>query len=122
VSIYTQIVTAQQNEERLLAILIDPDKFELDTAFAKAYLKKIPKITTHIFIGGSTDPNQKIEEVVRLLKAETKLPLILFPGSYHQITKVADALLFLSLLSGDNPEFLIGQQVKAAQTINLRKS
>ncbi|ANH59730.1 phosphoglycerol geranylgeranyltransferase [Dokdonia donghaensis] len=121
-SILKNIISAAQSKNRLLAILIDPDKFEVDgdeksSAFAKAYLKKIPAQTTHLFIGGSTDHNRKTEKVVQLLKAETDLPILLFPGDYTQVTPEADALLFLSLLSGDNPEFLIGQQVKAARVV-----
>lgn len=113
-SIYQNIL---KSPVKLLAILIDPDKFEENSAFAKAYLKKIPSTTTHIFIGGSTDPNEKIEAVVRLIKAHTALPVILFPGNYKQVTPEADAILFLSLLSGNNAEYLIGQQTKAARTI-----
>lgn len=120
-TIYTPIHTAMKNAQKLLAILIDPDKFELNSAFAKAYLQKIPSATTHIFIGGSTDPEQKTKSVVRFLKAETKLPLILFPGDYKQVTSQADAILFLSLLSGDNAEFLIGQQTKAALMVQQSK-
>lgn len=113
-SIYQNILNAT---ERQLAILIDPDKFELNSAFAKAYLKKIPTTTTHLFIGGSTDPNQKTAAVVQLLKAESTIPTILFPGNFNQVTSHADALLFLSLLSGDNVDFLIGQQAKAARYV-----
>lgn len=113
-SIYQNI---QKSPLKLLAILIDPDKFEMNSAFAKAYLKKIPTTTTHLFIGGSTDPDQKIAVVVRLIKAHTTLPVILFPGNYKQVTPEADAILFLSLLSGNNAEYLIGQQTKAARTI-----
>ncbi len=117
-SLYNTIL---QSSTRQLAILIDPDKFTLTQSFAKSYIHKIPNATTHLFIGGSTDPDRKIEGVVKLLRAETNLPLILFPGSYDQVTPLADALLFLSLLSGDNPEYLIGQQVKAAQIVKQSK-
>lgn len=113
-SLYNNILKVSK---RYLAILIDPDKFEMNPAFAKAYLKKIPTTTTHLFIGGSTDPDQKIAVVVRLIKAHTTLPVILFPGNYKQVTPEADAILFLSLLSGKNAEYLIGQQTKAARTI-----
>ena len=121
VTIYSQIIRKKEEGGKLLAILIDPDKFELDSAFAKAYLKKIPATTTHIFIGGSTDPARKTATVVQLLKAETTLPIILFPGNYNQVTPDADAILFLSLLSGDNAEFLIGQQTKAARAVQQSK-
>lgn len=116
-SILKKIELARLQDKKLLAILIDPDKFEVNSAFAKAYLEKIPTETTHIFIGGSTDSQHKTEAVVRLLKAKTKLPTLLFPGDYKQIAPDADAILFLSLLSGDNVEFLIGQQIKAARTV-----
>jgi len=59
------ILEALKNKTQLLAILIDPEKFELTPAFAKAYLKKIPPQTTHILVGGSTDPDQKTEAVVQ---------------------------------------------------------
>jgi len=125
---YQNILASIQKEEKLLAILLDPDKFpftllsseeEIDIAFAKAYLKKIPQYTTHLFIGGSTDPYGKTHDVVRTLKTLTELPIILFPGDHAQVTPAADGILFLSLLSGRNPEYLIGQQVQAA--IALKK-
>ena len=115
--IYQNICSAQTQEQPLLAILIDPDKFVVEYAFAKAYLEKIPSQTTHILVGGSSNASQHIEDVVILLKSLTKLPFILFPGDYTQITSEADGILFLSLLSGRNPEYLIGQQVKGAASI-----
>ncbi|MFC4635293.1 geranylgeranylglyceryl/heptaprenylglyceryl phosphate synthase [Dokdonia ponticola] len=114
---YQHIQTAQTQGRRLLAILIDPDGFKVEYAFAKAYLEKIPSQTTHILVGGSTNASQTIEAVVELLKQLTVLPIILFPGDYTQITPKADAILFLSLLSGRNSEYLINQQVKGAPYI-----
>lgn len=113
-TVINEIQSSKQDDKKLLAILIDPEKFELTTAFAKAYLKKLPATSTHLFVGGSTDPENKTESVVQLIKEHTALPVILFPGSYKQITNAADAILFLSLLSGRNPEYLIGQQVASA--------
>ncbi|WP_299214539.1 geranylgeranylglyceryl/heptaprenylglyceryl phosphate synthase [uncultured Dokdonia sp.] len=115
--LYQHIHLAQTQGKRLLAILIDPDKFVVESAFAKAYIEKIPTQTTHIFVGGSTNASKTIETVVALLKQHTVLPIILFPGDYTQITPKADGILFLSLLSGRNPEYLIGQQVKGAPHI-----
>ncbi|MEP0264748.1 geranylgeranylglyceryl/heptaprenylglyceryl phosphate synthase [Dokdonia sp.] len=114
-TLYQNIHTAQTQNKRLLAILIDPDKFVAASAFAKAYLQKLPSQTTHIFVGGSTDPENSIETVVKTLKQHTQIPIILFPGAYTQITPEADGILFLSLLSGRNPEYLIGQQIKGAK-------
>ena len=98
-------------KQKMLAILIDPDKFEV--AQTAPFLKTIPSETTHIFIGGSTVANGKTQELVVAIKRHTSLPLFIFPGDYTQISEGADALLFLSLLSGRNAEYLINQQVKA---------
>lgn len=116
---YTEISQAVANGKKLIAILIDPDKF--NEAEAAVYLKKIPKETTHIFVGGSTVPNFKTEKTVKVIKTQTDLPVILFPGDYSQITESADALLFLSLLSGRNPEYLIEQQVKSVDKLKNSK-
>lgn len=100
-----------------LAILIDPENFVVNHAFAKAYLEKIPPQTTHLLVGGSTDPDNKTEATVKLLKKYTQLPIILFPGSHRQITNAADGILFLSLLSGRNPAYIVGQQIAAAPSL-----
>lgn len=100
-----------QINRKQLAILIDPEKFDISQK--AAFLKKIPSETTHLFVGGSTVSNDDTEKVVVALKTETNLPIFLFPGDYSQITNSADVLLFLTLLSGRNPEYLIGQQVKS---------
>lgn len=107
------ISKAVASHQSLLAVLIDPDKFEADQS--KEFLRKIPFLTTHIFIGGSTDSLGKTEACVRAIKSETDLPVVLFPGDHSQVTGAADGILFLSLLSGRNPEYLIGQQVKSAR-------
>lgn len=112
---YAEMLLAAENGEKLLAILIDPDKFiETEAAF---FLKKLPIQTTHIFVGGSQVEEFKTQKTVKAIKAETGLPVILFPGNYAQITETADALLFLSLLSGRNPEYLIEQQVKSVEKL-----
>ena len=95
--------------------MIDPDKF--DNSETKSFLKKIPQETTHLFVGGSTVSNGETEETVKALKVETKLPIFLFPGDYSHITLLADALLFLTLLSGRNAEYLIGQQIKSVSKL-----
>ncbi|MFZ2432536.1 MAG: geranylgeranylglyceryl/heptaprenylglyceryl phosphate synthase [Lutibacter sp.] len=99
-------------KEKLLAILLDPDKTSLD---------KLPEITSRIenlkanfiFVGGSFVENGITDLFVKTLKKHTKLPVVLFPGDFSQLTNHAYALLFLSLLSGRNPEYLIEQQIKS---------
>ncbi|MGV6829082.1 MAG: geranylgeranylglyceryl/heptaprenylglyceryl phosphate synthase [Flavobacteriales bacterium] len=110
-SLYRIIKNSGLKKKKLLAILIDPEDFSInDTA---SFLKKIPEETSHLFVGGSTNENHLTKTVVKELKKESKLPVFLFPGDYSQITPCADALLFLTLLSGRNPEYLIEQQIKA---------
>ncbi len=99
----------------MLAILVDPEKF--DVAKTEVFLNKLPSITSHIFVGGSTDINNEIDVVVEEIKKYSNLPIFIFPGSSHQVTRKADALLFLSLLSGRNAEYLIGEQIKAVKKI-----
>lgn len=110
-TVFKSIQEAAQNNQRLLSILIDPDKFD----FTKAddFLSQIPFSTNYLFVGGSHVQNGQTEIVVSQLKRITELPVVLFPGDVNQITNEADAILFLSLLSGRNPEYLISQQVKS---------
>ncbi|MEH6763602.1 MAG: geranylgeranylglyceryl/heptaprenylglyceryl phosphate synthase [Aequorivita antarctica] len=110
-SFYRSFLESLAEKEKQLAILIDPDKFVISEI--KSFLNKTPKKTTHLFVGGSSVAHGKTEETVKALKAETKLPVFLFPGDYSQITSFADALLFLTLLSGRNAEYLVGQQIKS---------
>jgi len=108
---YNSFLKSVAEKEKQLAILIDPEKFIISET--KIFLNKIPKQTTHLFVGGSTVKNGQTEENVKALKAETELPIFLFPGDYSHITPFADALLFLTLLSGRNAEYLVGQQIKS---------
>src|SRR5690606_34260403 len=109
--LYNAVLKSSRANEKLLAILIDPDKFNVSKT--QLFLKNIPTETTHLFVGGSSVENGTTEKTVRSLKQNTQLPVLLFPGDYSQITDLADGLLFLNLLSGRNPEYLVGQQVKA---------
>jgi len=95
------------------ALLVDPDKFHFQTAadFDRAVHEISP---SYIFTGGSFLSTGKTEEVIRFFKQRYSLPVILFPGDYAQLTSLADAVLFLTLLSGRNAEYLAAQQIKAA--------
>lgn len=116
--LYKSLMHSISEKKKLLAVLIDPEDF--CTSKTKDFLKTIPKETTHLFVGGSTVEQKRTEITVKALKKHSKLTVLLFPGEYSQITNEADGLLFLSLLSGRNPEYLIGQQVKAVS--KLRKT
>lgn len=112
-NIYNEILQSKKEKKKLLAILLDPDKISQDSL-----QNIIPKINqspaTHIFIGGSLVLTNNIDEIIRELKQKTALPILLFPGNPSQISIEADGILFLTLLSGRNPDFLIEHQVKAA--------
>lgn len=110
-NLYESFTEATLLGKKLLAILIDPDKFELEQT--ASFLRKLPTDTSHIFVGGSTVSAGATETLVNTIKLYTSRPVLVFPGDFTQITDAADGLLFLSLLSGRNPEYLIGQQVKA---------
>lgn len=111
-TIYTHILISKQKGKKLLAVLLDPDKLELGNI--KQSVNNIdPEKVDFIFIGGSTVKNGITETFVKKLKAQTNIPLVLFPGDYNQINNHADAVLFLSLLSGRNPEYLIEQQIQS---------
>jgi phosphoglycerol geranylgeranyltransferase len=106
------IQKATKKGKKLLAILLDPDKSLIEDI--PELSKRIENIKANfIFVGGSYVENGVTNVFVKSLKEHTKIPIILFPGDYSQVTDNADALLFLSLLSGRNPEYLIEQQIKA---------
>ena len=118
-SIYKNIVQSIEKEEKLLAVLIDPDKTK-PKDLGRFMQKLNHSIATHIFVGGSTVEAMDTENVVLALKKHTNLPIILFPGDVSQITNYANAILYLSLLSGRNSEYLIGKHV--ASVSKLRNS
>jgi len=110
--IYLTILKSISVNKKLLAVLIDPDKFSIEKV--SEFIKKVNQsVATHVFVGGSMVDENATEIIVKEIKKHTNLPIVLFPGDVSQITDQADALLFLSLISGRNPEYLIGQHVKA---------
>lgn len=95
-----------------LIILIDPDKYNPDLID----LANVCKVS-YIFVGGSSIKKNNFDKVVKSIKSKTQIPVIIFPGDETQISKHADGLLLLSLLSGRNPDYLIGKHVSAAPRI-----
>ncbi|MCP9199520.1 geranylgeranylglyceryl/heptaprenylglyceryl phosphate synthase [Gramella sp. GC03-9] len=110
-----EIRQASIENRKLLSVLVDPDKFDENNA--SEFIQKLPAEASHIFVGGSTVEKGRTCEVVKVIKNLSQLPVILFPGDHSQISPYADALLFLSLISGRNPEFLIEQQVRSVEKI-----
>lgn len=111
------ILQSLQGSDKKLAILIDPEKMHSTQALLPL-IKKVNILQPHfIFVGGSTVTEQELTACLTILKTETNIPLIIFPGSQTQVSKQADGILFLSLISGRNPDYLIGHQVKSAHVI-----
>ncbi|MNE38363.1 geranylgeranylglyceryl phosphate synthase-like protein [compost metagenome] len=114
--IYSQLLQAKSENKKLLAILLDPDKIVLGN-IADLISKINQSPATHIFIGGSHVENNIIDELIISIKQKCFLPIVLFPGNPSQISNEADGILFLSLISGRNPDYLIEHQVKAAPVL-----
>lgn len=112
-SIYQSLVQKKQQGKKSFAVLIDPDKVDialLDQLIALSIEAKVD----YLFVGGSLVVSNHLDECIQHIKENCSIPVILFPGSPSQISKYADALLYLSLISGRNPELLIGQHVISA--------
>lgn len=107
------IQEARLKQRKLLAVLIDPDcASEEQLIHLVEQARKGP--ADLIFVGGSLLLRDALDQCVASIQDHCDIPVVLFPGSVMQLSPRADALLFLSLISGRNPEFLIGHQVVAA--------
>lgn len=106
---------------RNIAVLIDPDKNNDDKALSDL-IDRINILTpAFIFVGGSTVDHEVFVQCVSIVKSRTKVPVIIFPGSHNHLSEEADAILFLSLISGRNPDYLIGHHVEAAHLLKRMK-
>jgi phosphoglycerol geranylgeranyltransferase len=115
-NVYETILKRKSSGRKQLAVLVDPDKAHGDD------LKRIGELAMksevdYFFVGGSLLTTGNMQECVKGLKRNSDIPVVIFPGSVQQLTPEADAVLFLSLISGRNPEMLIGQQVTAAPIV-----
>ncbi|MCK6691852.1 MAG: geranylgeranylglyceryl/heptaprenylglyceryl phosphate synthase [Thermoanaerobaculia bacterium] len=116
--LYEQLTAAKQRGEKRLAVLIDPDKLRLQRLEELLGLG-IECGVHYFFIGGSLVVNNMLDEVLSGIRQRCDIPLVLFPGNSFQLSYKADAILFLSLISGRNPELLIGQHVIAAPFLKM---
>lgn len=111
--VYQNILDKKTKQQKAFAVLIDPDK--LDTVnLQKTIDLAVQFKIDFVFVGGSLVVTDTLDQVVAQIKEACSIPVVLFPGSPDQITPKADALLYLSLISGRNPELLIGQHVISA--------
>lgn len=115
-NIYNGLVEAKRLGKKKIAVLIDPDKVR------KGNLDKILKSSIdsgvdYFFIGGSLIVNNMLDYTLEVIKQACDIPLVLFPGNSFQINDKADAILLLSLISGRNPDLLIGHHVISAPVL-----
>lgn len=112
-SIYETYLSSDNCKKKQLAVLIDPDDVTPDVI-----IRLVEQINSHqidfILVGGSLLVSNRFESTLETIKSVTNIPVIIFPGSTDQISGCADAILLLSLISGRNPELLIGKHVLAA--------
>ena len=97
-------------------VLLDPDKLPI-TKIAPFIRHCVKSGVDGFLIGGSLMISGDLDSFIEVVKVETSLPLIIFPGSINQISSIADAILFLSVISGRNSEHLIGKHVTASPLI-----
>ena len=115
-SIYRTILECKQTGKKQFAWLIDPDRIRKEDCEKLAYLAREAKVDM-IFMGGSLVVQDHTDICVERLRNFSGIPVVMFPGSVLQVSRSADALLFLSVISGRNPEMLIGQHVVAAPLV-----
>lgn len=112
-ALYQQFIERKQAGRKSFAVLIDPDKVDNEKIDQLLLLATEAQVD-YFFVGGSLVISSHLDDCIRQIKSHSKIPVILFPGSPSQVSKYADALLYLSLISGRNPELLIGQHVISA--------
>jgi putative glycerol-1-phosphate prenyltransferase len=116
--LYTGLQEAKQHGQKRFAVLFDPDKLRLEK-MSQALDLAVECGVHYFFIGGSLVVNSMLDPLLTNLRERCHIPLVLFPGNSFQLSYRADAILFLSLISGRNPELLIGQHVVAAPFLKM---
>ena len=113
-TILNSIQQRHKAHKKSIAVLVDPDKAEDPSRLHHLINLASENCVDYFFVGGSLVTSAHLSEVVRKIKENVNIPVVLFPGNVMQVDASADAVLFLSLISGRNPELLIGQHVVAA--------
>ena len=114
--IYNSLTERKQQGKKSFAVLIDPDKVN-DSSTEQLVKLAVEAKVDYFLVGGSLVISNYLDECLQLIKKSCNIPTILFPGSPNQVSKYADALLYLSLISGRNADLLIGQHVISAPVV-----
>jgi putative glycerol-1-phosphate prenyltransferase len=112
-AVYNQFVERKKQGKKSFTVLIDPDKVD-NTSLDYLVSLAVDASVDYFFVGGSLVISNHLDECIKHIKSGCDIPVVLFPGSPSQVSRYADALLYLSLISGRNPELLIGQHVVSA--------
>lgn len=120
-SVLKGLINHHKQKKKSIAVLVDPDKVDDQSRLLQLIHLASENCVDYFFVGGSLITTSNMSSVIRIVKENVTIPVILFPGNSMQIEPTADALLFLSLISGRNPELLIGQHVVAAPIIRNAK-
>ena len=115
-NVYKSLIALRSQQKKAFAVLIDPDKVSILQVSNIATLCN-QALVDYVFIGGSLMVSQHLDECIQAFKANSDIPVILFPGSPSQVSRYADALFYLSLISGRNAELLIGAHVVSAPMV-----
>jgi phosphoglycerol geranylgeranyltransferase len=114
--IYHSLTERKQQGKKSFAVLVDPDKVN-GKDMEQLVSLSVAAGVDYFLVGGSLVISNYLDECVQAIKQNCHIPVILFPGSPSQVSKYADALLYLSLISGRNAELLIGQHVISAPVV-----
>lgn len=114
--LYSSIEKRRKDGKKSFAVLIDPDKVPMDKIDDLIELS-VSSCVDYFLVGGSLVISNRLDTIVQQVKTQCSIPVLLFPGSPNQISPFADALLYLSLISGRNAELLIGQHVVSAPQV-----
>jgi putative glycerol-1-phosphate prenyltransferase len=117
-TLYKTILLNRETNRKMLAVLLDPDQCR-GSILASTIAALKSDTPDFVFVGGSHTVSS-VDSLIELLKEEVKTNIVSFPGNASQFSAKADAILYLSLLSGRNAEFLIGQHLNSA--IAIKKS
>jgi phosphoglycerol geranylgeranyltransferase len=119
-NLYDKLLEKKKRGYKSFAVLLDPDKLDKESCIRIVNMGLESKID-YFFVGGSLITENSLNFIIKTIKSNTNIPVILFPGSNLQIDVTADAILLLSLISGRNSDFLIGQHVIAAPILKKSK-
>src|SRR4030067_618443 len=112
-NVYNRLLEIREKKGAGFFVLLDPDR--LRTNHLPHAVETYQKAGVDAFlVGSSLLLSNCFDQTIQTVRQSSKVPVIIFPGNSHQLSPHADAILYLSLISGRNPDFLIGEHVKSA--------